>query len=231
MIRAARRMAAIFDADVVDDFGVTGKHEGSWAARLAQHRVERLEPAVAHHGGRLVELADDGARAEFPAPPRRLARPSSSSKPWPTPIAGSPRTALSSFASACVSTMRAKASRVGPNSGHRSRHGAAASWSPRHCVMPWPGGSGRASPSSAAPGWAPSSGPSTPTRSAGIRRTGRPGRPRPPGRSRRPTKEKAGADGPVRSWAACCWRSWSILRGAAAAAGARRARRAGHGRP
>ncbi len=72
MIRAARRMAAILDADVVDDSGVTGKHEGSWAARLAQHRVERLEPAVAHHGGRLVELADDGARAEFPSAAQAL---------------------------------------------------------------------------------------------------------------------------------------------------------------
>jgi len=72
MIRAARRMAAILDADVVDDSGLTGKHEGSWAARLAQHRVERLEPAVARHGGRLVELADDGARAEFPSAAQAL---------------------------------------------------------------------------------------------------------------------------------------------------------------
>jgi hypothetical protein len=32
-----------------------------------QRRVERLEPAVARHGGRLVELTGGGARAEFPS--------------------------------------------------------------------------------------------------------------------------------------------------------------------
>jgi hypothetical protein len=35
-------------------------------ARLAQHRVERLEPVLARHGGRLVERPGGRARAEFP---------------------------------------------------------------------------------------------------------------------------------------------------------------------
>ncbi len=67
MVRAVRRMAAVLDADVVGHSRLTEKHESRWVARLVQHRVERLEPAVARHGGRLVELADDGVRAEFPS--------------------------------------------------------------------------------------------------------------------------------------------------------------------
>ena len=67
MTRAARRMAAILDADVIGHSRLAGKHERFWAARLVQHRVERLEPAVARHGGCLVKSADDRARAEFPS--------------------------------------------------------------------------------------------------------------------------------------------------------------------
>ncbi|MEA2808832.1 MAG: adenylate cyclase, partial [Rhodospirillaceae bacterium] len=67
MVRAARRRAAVLDADVVGPSRLTEKHESRWVARLVQHRVERLEPAVARHGGRLVERTDDGVRAEFPS--------------------------------------------------------------------------------------------------------------------------------------------------------------------
>ena len=67
MVREANGMAAILDADVVGRCRVTAKDESGWLARLAQHRVERLEPALARHGGRLVELPGDGARAEFPS--------------------------------------------------------------------------------------------------------------------------------------------------------------------
>ena len=67
MVREANGMAAILDADVVGRSRVTAKDESGWLARLAQHRVERLEPALARHGGRLVELPGDGARAEFPS--------------------------------------------------------------------------------------------------------------------------------------------------------------------
>jgi len=47
MARAARRIAAILDADVVGRSRLMRQHERSRAARLVQHRVERLEPAVA----------------------------------------------------------------------------------------------------------------------------------------------------------------------------------------
>jgi class 3 adenylate cyclase len=60
------RVAAILDADVVGHSGLTAKDDGRWSARLVQHRVERLEHAVARHGGRVVKLTGDGARAEFP---------------------------------------------------------------------------------------------------------------------------------------------------------------------
>ena len=67
MVREANGMAAILDADVVGRCRVTAKDESGWLARLAQHRIERLEPALARHGGRLVELPGDGAPAEFPS--------------------------------------------------------------------------------------------------------------------------------------------------------------------
>jgi class 3 adenylate cyclase len=67
MVREANGMAAILDADVVGRCRVTAKDESGWLARLAQHRVERLEPALARYGGRLVEQPGDGARAEFPS--------------------------------------------------------------------------------------------------------------------------------------------------------------------
>ena len=66
MVREARRRAVILDADVVGRARVTANDEGGWMARLAQHRVERLEPVLARHGGRLVELPGGRARAEFP---------------------------------------------------------------------------------------------------------------------------------------------------------------------
>jgi class 3 adenylate cyclase len=67
MVRAARRSTAILDADVIGRSRLVGNYGSRRAARLVQHRVERLEPAVARHGGRLVKLADDGTRAEFPS--------------------------------------------------------------------------------------------------------------------------------------------------------------------
>lgn len=59
MAREARRVAAILEA------GVVGRSHQT--DRLARLRVQRLEPAVVRHGGRLVRLTDDGARAEFPS--------------------------------------------------------------------------------------------------------------------------------------------------------------------
>ena len=67
MAREAYDTAAILDADVVDRSRLTGQDQDGWAARLARHRVERFEPALARHGGRLVSPPGDGARAEFPS--------------------------------------------------------------------------------------------------------------------------------------------------------------------
>ena len=66
MVRAARRKTVILDADVVGRSRVTANDESGWMVRLAQHRVERLEPVLARHGGRLVALPGGRARAEFP---------------------------------------------------------------------------------------------------------------------------------------------------------------------
>jgi adenylate cyclase len=42
-----------------------GRDEGGTLARLLEHRKERLEPAIARYGGRLVKLTGDGALVEF----------------------------------------------------------------------------------------------------------------------------------------------------------------------
>jgi class 3 adenylate cyclase len=71
MVREQRRVSAILDADVVGHSRPkapvdTTAHK-DWLVRLAEHRVTRLEPALARHGGRLVTLTIDGVRAEFPS--------------------------------------------------------------------------------------------------------------------------------------------------------------------
>jgi hypothetical protein len=63
---AARRTAAILDADVIGLARGTVA-ESDWTGRLAQHRVERLEPAVVRHGGRVIGVTDKRVRAEFPS--------------------------------------------------------------------------------------------------------------------------------------------------------------------
>src|ERR1700722_3993157 len=44
-----------------------GRDEGGPLARRREHRTVRFEPALVHHGGRLVKLTGDGALAEFPS--------------------------------------------------------------------------------------------------------------------------------------------------------------------
>src|SRR5688572_31702371 len=44
-----------------------GRDENGTLVRLKGHRTERLEPAVANHGGRIVKLTGDGALVEFPS--------------------------------------------------------------------------------------------------------------------------------------------------------------------
>src|SRR6267378_2762164 len=43
------------------------RDESGTLARLREHRIQRLEPTLARHGGRLVKLTGDGALAEFPS--------------------------------------------------------------------------------------------------------------------------------------------------------------------
>jgi adenylate cyclase len=58
-------LAAILAADVVGYSRLMGRDEAGTLARLKAHRTERLEPALARNGGRLVKLTGDGALAEF----------------------------------------------------------------------------------------------------------------------------------------------------------------------
>jgi TolB-like protein/class 3 adenylate cyclase/Flp pilus assembly protein TadD len=65
LAREQRRLAAILATDVVGFSRLMGRDESGTLARLKAHRTERLEPALARHGGRLVKLTGDGALAEF----------------------------------------------------------------------------------------------------------------------------------------------------------------------
>src|SRR5215211_8039005 len=63
--REQRRLAAIVAADVVGYSRLMGRDESGTVARLKQTRAERLDPALAKYGGRLVTLTGDGALVEF----------------------------------------------------------------------------------------------------------------------------------------------------------------------
>lgn len=65
MPREQRRLAAIVAADVVGFSVLMGRDEVGTLANLKAHRGERLEPALARNGGRLVKLTGDGVLAEF----------------------------------------------------------------------------------------------------------------------------------------------------------------------
>jgi class 3 adenylate cyclase/uncharacterized protein (DUF302 family) len=65
LAREQRRLAAILTADVVSYSRLMGRDESGTLLRLKAHRTERLEPALARNGGRLVKLTGDGALAEF----------------------------------------------------------------------------------------------------------------------------------------------------------------------
>jgi TolB-like protein/class 3 adenylate cyclase len=65
--RVVRRLAAILAADVVGYSRLMGRDENGTVVRLKAHRTVRFEPALVHHGGRLVKLTGDGALAEFPS--------------------------------------------------------------------------------------------------------------------------------------------------------------------
>jgi len=63
--REQRKLAAILAADVVGYSRLMGRDESGTLARLREHRKERIEPALARFGGRLVKLMGDGALVEF----------------------------------------------------------------------------------------------------------------------------------------------------------------------
>jgi adenylate cyclase len=63
--REQRKLAAILAADVAGYSRLMGRDESGTLARLRAHRKERLEPAIARYGGRLVKLTGDGALIEF----------------------------------------------------------------------------------------------------------------------------------------------------------------------
>jgi TolB-like protein/class 3 adenylate cyclase len=65
LAREQRKLAAILAADVVGYSRLMGRDESGTLARLKAHRTERLEPALARSGGRLVKLTGDGALVEF----------------------------------------------------------------------------------------------------------------------------------------------------------------------
>ena len=60
-----RRLAAIMSIDVVGYARLMGSDETGTHLRLKTHRLERIEPAVRRHGGRLIKLTGDGALIEF----------------------------------------------------------------------------------------------------------------------------------------------------------------------
>jgi adenylate cyclase len=62
-----RRLAAILAADVVGYSRLMAADEAGTHARVKALRKEFIEPKIAEHHGRLVELTSDGALVEFPS--------------------------------------------------------------------------------------------------------------------------------------------------------------------
>jgi adenylate cyclase len=62
---AARRLAAIFAADVVGYSRVTGADEEGTLERLRALRREMIDPTVREHRGRIVKTIGDGMLVEF----------------------------------------------------------------------------------------------------------------------------------------------------------------------
>jgi len=65
LTRERRKLAAIVALDAVGYSRLMERDESRTLAMLTEHRIERLEPALAHHGGRLIKLIGDGALLEF----------------------------------------------------------------------------------------------------------------------------------------------------------------------
>jgi adenylate cyclase len=65
VVHDQRKLVTVLSADVVSYSRLLGRDESGTLARLRQHRRERLEPALARYGGRLIKLMGDGALVEF----------------------------------------------------------------------------------------------------------------------------------------------------------------------
>jgi len=65
MAHEHRRLAAILFADVVGSSRLMGRDESGTVARLLEHLNERLAPAAARCGGRVIRLTGDGGLVEF----------------------------------------------------------------------------------------------------------------------------------------------------------------------
>jgi TolB-like protein/class 3 adenylate cyclase len=65
LARELRRLAAVLFADAVGSSRLMGRDESGTVARLLEHMSQRLGPAVARHGGRVIRLKGDGGLIEF----------------------------------------------------------------------------------------------------------------------------------------------------------------------
>jgi adenylate cyclase len=65
--RVARRLAAVFAADVAGYSRLMGADEEGTLRRLQAHRRELIDPKVREHKGRIVKTTGDGMLAEFPS--------------------------------------------------------------------------------------------------------------------------------------------------------------------
>jgi adenylate cyclase len=65
--RVQRRLAAILAADVAGCSHLMGEDEAGALDALRSHREALIEPKIAEHDGRIVELMGDGLLAEYPS--------------------------------------------------------------------------------------------------------------------------------------------------------------------
>jgi TolB-like protein/class 3 adenylate cyclase len=63
--REQRKLAAVLFVDVVGSSRLMGRDESGTVARLLEHLNQRLRPAAARCGGRVIRLTGDGGLAEF----------------------------------------------------------------------------------------------------------------------------------------------------------------------
>src|SRR5262252_6122588 len=67
MTAEQRRLAAIVSADVAGYSRLMGRDESGTLTALKSLRQEVVDPAIAHHGGRIVKTTGDGLLLEFPS--------------------------------------------------------------------------------------------------------------------------------------------------------------------